>query len=84
MVLIMKTPGSDILSVKEHNGMIELLLFGDRDLAGEIVLEGDGVSRIRPAATGMEKPESTLHGEQLVIHYDHPHRKEFILKLSTA
>ncbi len=41
---------SDILGIAEMNGQLEITLYGDRDLAGEIVFEGTNVKSIKSAA----------------------------------
>ena len=37
---------SDILDIEEANGKLNITLYGDRDLAGEIVFEGPAVKKI--------------------------------------
>ncbi|MEJ2594250.1 MAG: beta-galactosidase, partial [bacterium] len=74
---------SDILGVKEMNGSIDITLFGDRDLPGEIVLEGERVIGIRPVSSGSINFDPVVHDKRLIIRYDQPHRKEFVLTLKT-
>jgi len=70
---------SDILGVAVINDQLEITLYGDRDLVGEIVFEGANVKKIKSA---------TLHGEvvkmvrddiRVAFNYGHRHRKEMIL-----
>ncbi|HNY01484.1 MAG TPA: beta-galactosidase [Bacteroidales bacterium] len=72
---------SDILEIRTEGENAELVLYGDRDLAGEIVFEG-------PAATGNLKAVlddenlTPLHKDgRTVFHYSHKHHKEMLLRI---
>jgi hypothetical protein len=70
---------SDILGIAERKGALEITLFGDRDLAGEIVFEGPGVKKIRSASTDGEAVELIRKGERIAVAYSHKHKTEIIL-----
>jgi len=54
---------SDILGITEINDQIEIILYGDRDLAGEIVFEGANVERIQSATMDGQSVEK-IHDEK--------------------
>ena len=70
---------SDILGVTEMNGQLEITLYGDRDLAGEIVFEGANVNRIKSATLDGEEVEMVSDGTRSAFIYSHKHKKEMIL-----
>jgi hypothetical protein len=71
---------SDILHVEEINGRLEITLYGDRDMAGEIVFEGFNVNRIN-SVTMDGKPVQLVHsGFRMVLNYSHEAKKEMSLK----
>jgi hypothetical protein len=74
---------TDILNIAEMNSVIEISLYGDRDLSGEIVFEGANVSRIKSAKIQGENVKIMHHNERIIIHYSHLHKKEMILTLKT-
>lgn len=71
---------SDLLEIKHKKTSIELVLYGERDLYGEIVLEveGDG---IRSAQAGGTQLRMIRTGNRQAFAYDHPHQKEFFVSL---
>ncbi len=72
---------SDILGILEKDGGLEITLFGDRDLQGEIVFEGERVDRVRSASIyGAEVNLDRLEN-RIVLRYCHKHREEIILSL---
>jgi beta-galactosidase len=72
---------SDILGIVAKYGQIEITLFGDRDLAGEIVFEGENVAQIN-SITIDDKPAKMLSsGKRIVVNYPHKHKKEIILRM---
>jgi Beta-galactosidase. len=70
---------SDILGVSEVEGQLEITLFGDRDLAGEIVFEGKNALRIKSAKISGGAVKIVHDDKRTVLTYNHEHRKEFIL-----
>jgi hypothetical protein len=74
---------TDILNIAEMNGVIEISLYGDRDLAGEIVFEGVNVSRIKSAKIQGEIVKMMHDKGRIILKYSHLHKKEMILTLKT-
>jgi hypothetical protein len=74
---------SDILSIEEIKGQFEMTLYGDRDLAGEIVFEGINVNRIESAKLGGESVKMIRDDKRIVLNYSHKHKEETILKIKT-
>ncbi len=75
---------SDILGISESKGSLGIALYGDRDLAGEIVFEGEATSGIKSARIDGE-PAALIHvGKRIVLNYSHKHKKEqsLIVELS--
>jgi beta-galactosidase len=70
---------SDILDVSEVEGQLEITLFGDRDLVGEIVFEGKNARRIKSATISSGTVKIVSNEKRTVLTYNHEHRKEFIL-----
>jgi hypothetical protein len=70
---------SDILDVSEVDGQLEITLFGDRDLIGEIVFEGKNASRIKSATISDGTVKIVHDDKRTALTYNHEHRKEFIL-----
>ncbi len=75
---------SDILGVAGRNGELEIALFGDRDLAGEIVFEGEHVNRIRAATLSGEVLKVVSDGERIAINYNHKHKNQIILNIHVS
>ena len=74
---------SDILSIKETNNQIEIILFGDRDLAGEIVFEGANVRNIKSATINGANLEMVDDKKRIAFNYRHKHKEEMVLILKT-
>ncbi len=75
---------SDILNVAEMDGHFEISLWGDRDLAGEIVFEGTNVKRIKSATIEGENVNMLQDHKRIVFTYSHRHRKEMVLLIKIA
>ena len=75
---------SDILDISGTEGQFEIVLYGDRDLAGEIVFEGRNVTRIRSASISGETVNMIRYGKRIALTYNHEHRKELILKIKLS
>jgi beta-galactosidase len=72
---------SDILGVAAIDGQLEITLYGDRDLAGEIVFEGPDVIRIESAEIEGEVVKLVMDKKRIALIYSHKHKEEFTLKL---
>jgi hypothetical protein len=70
---------SDILHVSEIDGQLEITLYGDRDLVGEMVFEGKNVRKIKSATISSGIVKIVRNDKRTVLTYNHEHRKEFIL-----
>jgi beta-galactosidase len=72
---------SDILNIAESDGQIEIILYGDRDLYGEIVFEGITVQKIRSAAINGETVRMVRDGKRIALMYGHKHMEEIVLHI---
>ncbi len=72
---------SDILGISATDNQLEITLYGDRDLAGEIVFEGKDVSRIISGTIAGRTAELIQYGNRISFTYNHEHRKELILNI---
>ncbi|HEX7412042.1 MAG TPA: hypothetical protein VF298_07890, partial [Bacteroidales bacterium] len=75
---------SDILGFAEVKGHLEITLYGDRDLAGEIVFEGAGADKINSATIDGDAVKIILDGKRIVLNYSHKHRSEMILNIKLS
>ncbi len=73
---------SDILKISEDKKRFEIILFGDRDLAGEIVFESENSKKIKSVQIDGNKVILHRDGRRLVVYYQHKHRQEMILTLN--
>jgi beta-galactosidase len=71
---------SDILGMECKAGQVEIILYGDRDLAGEIVFEGANVNRIGSATINGVAVKMARSVNRVAILYSHAHREKMILK----
>lgn len=72
---------SDILAFEMKGNEMHLTLCGDRDLAGEVILEGPGTGRVSAAEMGTLPLRICRKGERVAITYRHEHRQESVLKI---
>lgn len=72
---------SDILHIGKEEGKLLITLYGDRDLPGEIVFEGQGIKAINSAILDDESIEMVPGKERIVFIYSHKHRQEMVLNL---
>ena len=72
---------SDILSITKVTGQIEITLYGDRDLAGEIVFEGRNVQSIQSATICGESVKMVCDNKRIALIYNHNHKEEMVLKI---
>ncbi|MFU8843932.1 MAG: hypothetical protein ACNA7V_09020, partial [Bacteroidales bacterium] len=72
---------SDILDIAENNKGIQISLYGDRDLAGEMVLEGPATQKINSANIDGEPVQIFRDKKYTSMNYIHKHRCEMILNV---
>jgi beta-galactosidase len=72
---------SEILGVEEKNDQLEITLYGDRDLAGEIVFEGANVKKIKSATICSEAVKMISDDKRISFIYSHIHKKEMVLNI---
>lgn len=72
---------SDILGVVEKDGQLEITVFGDRDMLGEIVFEGSGIKKITSASTNGEDLKMMSDVKRIAFTYSHLHKSEMILNI---
>lgn len=75
---------SDILNINEVNNQLEITLFGDRDLDGEIVFEGGNVNRINSAVLDGEAINLIRDEKRIAFSYSHKHKSEMILNIKIS
>jgi hypothetical protein len=75
---------SDILGVEEINGQLEITLYGDRDLVGEIVFEGANVKKIKSATIRGRAVKMFSDEKRIAFIYGHKHKKEMVLNIRIA
>ncbi|MFW5725267.1 MAG: beta-galactosidase [Bacteroidota bacterium] len=74
---------SDILDVTADYGSVHFSLCGDRDLTGELVLEGNGCEDVRSVTIDGKEAHPVKLNNRLQISYQHPHNKEITLTINT-
>jgi hypothetical protein len=67
---------SDLLGLRREGNEIIMTLSGDRDLAGEAVLEGPGAGRKRTEIGGRPAETGVIRGRK-VITYSHDTERKF-------
>jgi hypothetical protein len=72
---------SDILNIDDANGQLQLTLYGDRDLVGEIVFEGSGIKKISTATLEGNTIEPVVDQSRIAYSYKHIHKSEMILTI---
>lgn len=72
---------SDILGIDITENLVQITLYGDRDLQGELVLEGPGTDRIHATGIRNEMININRDGHRIILNYNHQHRNEMILNL---
>lgn len=75
---------SDVLGIEIAGGQINITLYGDRDLAGEIVFEGPGVNRISASTMDGEAVRILRDEKRIAMIYGHKHRSEMILNIKLS
>ncbi|HLZ86263.1 MAG TPA: beta-galactosidase [Puia sp.] len=72
---------SDILEVAGNKGQLEITLYGDRDLAGEIVFEGTKVDKIKSATIYGDPVKMVRDDKRVAFGYSHRHKEEMTLSV---
>lgn len=75
---------SDLIGIEKHSGYIKFTLQGDRDLAGEIVFEGEMAGKIESAAIDGGSLGLTPINSRIALNYSHKHNKEIVIKIYLA
>lgn len=75
---------SDILGFEEFDNQIKITLQGDRDLAGEIVLEGSNAIKVQSATIDGESIDIMTIKDCIVLNYSHKHNKEILLTVKLS
>lgn len=75
---------SDILGTHIKNNHLEITVYGDRDLAGEMVFEGAIVRKINMVTISEGNIEMEWVNNRLVVNYHHNHKQEIKITLSTV
>jgi beta-galactosidase len=73
---------SDILAIHKSAGKMEIILFGDRDMAGEIVFEGENIENIESAVIGKEAIALIRDEKRIALKYSHKHKEETVLSFN--
>jgi len=66
---------SDIQRVNANGEAIDIFVVGDRDLAGEMVLEGKRVNGIKSVQINNEEIMANRYRDRILINYSHAHRE---------
>jgi hypothetical protein len=72
---------SDILNIVDLGGNIEITIYGDRDLAGEVVFEGRNIEKVIAGTINDEVVKMVSYGERIVFYYSHLHKNEIVLTI---
>jgi beta-galactosidase len=72
---------SDLLGVARNGGHLEITLYGDRDLAGELVLEGPEVAKIKSATIHGDPVTMVRDATRTAFIYQHQHKEHFTLSI---
>ena len=75
---------SDILGIEEMHGQIEIMLYGDRDLAAEIVFEGSRLGKIKSATVSGASVNLVREEQRITLIYHHKHKTEMTLTLNIS
>jgi beta-galactosidase len=75
---------SDVLGFVTTPTQIEITIHGDRDLAGEIVFEGQDANKISSANLDGEVLKMTVRGNRVAFGYSHKHQREMILTVKLS
>ncbi|MDP4282322.1 MAG: hypothetical protein Q8867_09260, partial [Bacteroidota bacterium] len=72
---------SDILNITEKEDHFEMTLYGNRDLVGEIVFEGENAEKIQSVSLNGKTCQWCRKDWRVVVRYSHRHKEEMILSV---
>lgn len=72
---------SDLLQISVNDNDLKITLHGDRDLAGEMVFEGEKASSIQSAELDGAIVKPFVKGQRVCLQYSHLHKKESVLTI---
>jgi beta-galactosidase len=72
---------SDVLGITQTDDQLEISLYGDRDLEGEIVFEGPGVNQFISATLDGDDVRILRDEKRIAFIYSHKHKDEMILTI---
>jgi hypothetical protein len=75
---------SDILNIDNADGQLQITLYGDRDLIGEIVFEGPEIKKINSVTLDGESVRKIRDEKRIAFIYSHKHRSEMILTIKLS
>jgi len=75
---------SDVLGISTGDNHLEITLYGDRDLAGEIVFEGPGMKKVSSATLDGDNIRIIRDEKRIALIYSHKHKNEMILKITLS
>ena len=75
---------SDLLHVELMKDQLEITLYGDRDLVGELVFEGPSVKNIHAAILDGEAIKIIIIEKRIAIAYQHKHKAEMALHIKIS
>jgi len=73
---------SDILSVEKSGNLITIAIYGNRDIKGEMVLEGTDINSIGSITVTDQQPTINWSNNRLVINYNHKHQEEIAININ--
>jgi beta-galactosidase len=72
---------SDILCVEDLKDQLEIKIYGDRDLDGEIIFEGPNINKIKSATLSGGTVKLLHDDKRIAIMYSHKYKKEMTLSI---
>jgi len=72
---------SDILDIEVYDKQVLITVYGDRDLYGELVLEGAGIKNITHVTINDKTLDVIQDNNRAAIVYNHKHKEELVLKI---
>ncbi len=72
---------SDLLEINYHQNEILISIYGDRDLEGEMVFEGEAISDISQISFDEQKQDLFRSNGKIVLFYRHKHQETSVIKV---
>ncbi len=72
---------SDVIGIVVDDNELKINIQGNRDLKGEIVLEGVNVFQVKSALIGNKSVSLNHDSNRLILNYDHKHNQELTITL---